>query len=202
MPFYAVLGNHDHAGSWRAQLDYAKQRVGSGRFRMDGQWYVRDFGRVRERVLARVVFLDSVSLKGQKPEEQIAYIRQAFDQPGSPIWRIVALHYACYSVTRRKFTREKTLDELRQLMRELSVDLYISANDQFQAMLRSPGEPLYVATNGGGDKLESDLPIVETPSKYVNPRPGFARVTVDQSTMVVELLDRRGEFSHETRLYR
>src|SRR5882757_1691450 len=62
MPFFAVVGNHDAEGSIEAELEYARRRLGSGRWQMDGPAYERDFGRVHGKILARVVFLDTVAL--------------------------------------------------------------------------------------------------------------------------------------------
>ncbi|MEL7088472.1 MAG: metallophosphoesterase, partial [Planctomycetota bacterium] len=35
LPMFAVLGNHDHDGNPQAQVGYARQRKGTGRWRMD-----------------------------------------------------------------------------------------------------------------------------------------------------------------------
>ena len=192
MPFYAVLGNHDHMGSVQAQLDYAQQRLGSGRFRMDGPWYVKDFGKHEGRVLLRMVFMDSVAYQEQDPAEQEAFLRDAFARPGDPVWRVVAGHYACRSESKRQFTVERTLTELLPIVSELNVDLLLSANDQFQQLLEMPGEPLHVSTNGGGEKLEADIGPIEEAGWYIQARPGFARICVAPETISVELWDRDG----------
>src|ERR1700761_2905819 len=77
MPFFAVVGNHDAEGSIDAELEYARQRLGSGRWQMDGPAYTRDFGRVRGSVLLRAVFLDTTALK-RDPRAQLEHLAQAF----------------------------------------------------------------------------------------------------------------------------
>lgn len=196
-PFYAVLGNHDHLGNTEAQLNYAKQRRGSGRLRMDGFWYTRDFGKHEDRVLLRVVFLDTVAYQEEDPQRQVAFLREAFGRPGDPVWRVVAGHYACRSESKRPFTIDRTLTTLLPVVTALDVDLYLSSNDQFQQVLHQSGEPLHVSTNGGGDKLEEIQPQ-DTDGVYIEARPGFARVTADPLTLTVELVDRFGQAGHTT----
>ncbi|MGE3614995.1 MAG: metallophosphoesterase, partial [Gemmatimonadales bacterium] len=108
MPFFAILGNHDHEGTPAAELEYAAKQVGSGRWRMDAPYYVRDFGRAGDRVLVRIVFLDAIPMLEQA-ETQLTFAREAFAATGNPIWRVVASHYAARSLTLDAYTRDRTL---------------------------------------------------------------------------------------------
>ncbi len=201
MPFFAVPGNHDHAGSISAQLEYSRRRLGSGRWRMDDLYYARDFGRDGERVLVRVVFLDTVTFKDD-PGPQVDFLREAMAEPGNPTWRVVIGHYPSRSVTENTFSKPLVLSDLIPVTQEVKVDLYLSANDRFQQLLQRPGEPLHVSANGGSDKLDHDIKPRNSLTDFVAPQQGFARVTVDADVLTVELLDMDGVISYKKVLNR
>jgi tartrate-resistant acid phosphatase type 5 len=197
-PFFAVLGNHDHAGNAAAQIAYAAERRGSARWRMRGLQYHQDVGRVGDRVLLRIVFLDTVPMAASWRKRLIGrwYLRKAIALPGSPIWRAVVGHAGVRSATRLPYSTQLVLDELQPLMRELKVDLMLSGNDRFQQVLDSPDEPLHVSTNGGGEKLETGLLDQATDTTFIAVRPGFARVSVDRRTLEVAMMDRYGTVTY------
>jgi len=198
LPFYAVLGNHDHQGNAAAQLQYAREQRGSGRFRMDGFSYYRDFGRVGDRILLRMVFLDTVPMieRWGAKRAAVSFLREALVLPGDPVWRVVVGHSGVRSLTRNPFTSQLLLDDLLGVMQELEVDLVLSGNDRFQQVLDEPGEPLHVSSNGGGRKLETGIAERSTESAFVAVRPGFARVTVDAASLEVSMFDRQGNATY------
>jgi len=196
MPFFAVVGNHDAEGSIAAELEYARQRLGSGRWQMDGPAYTRDFGRVRGKTLARAVFLDTVALK-RDPREQLDYLARAFSAEEPVIWRIVVGHYGFRSLTNEQYTRNLTLTHLLPELQALKVDACITANDRFQQILDRPGEPLHVSANGGGDMAEIGLKPENPQTDFVTSQGGFAVVTVNETTLTVQLRDVHGDVTHE-----
>jgi hypothetical protein len=189
LPFFAVAGNHDHEGDVGAQLRYARGRLGSGRWHMDGLVYARDFGVAGEGVLVRVVFLDTETIRADPG--QLGFMAESLAAAPRPRWRVVAGHYGCRSLTREPFTVERTLHELVDPLRAAGVDLYLSANDRFQQILDRPGEPLHVSANGGGAKAE-DVSRRSGHGDVAVPQPGFAVVELDAETLRVELRDARG----------
>jgi hypothetical protein len=207
MPFYAVLGNHDHQGSIEAQLKYSMQRMGSGRWSMDAPFYARDFGEVDGRPLVRIAFLDSVSLQGTgtdgpiAPElinaaEQIEFLRAEFGpNKVRPYWRVIASHYPARSHTKISYSQERIMSKLLPVIRETEIDLFISANDRFQHFCDVPGESLYVGTNGGGQKLEK-IAARDTGTEYVLSQRGFGLVSIDKERLKVELFAADGTLSH------
>ncbi len=190
-PVFAVLGNHDLRGNAQAQLDYAAQRVGSARWRMEGRWYSRDFGRVGERVLVRIVFLDMLPMM-ERPDEQIAFLREAMAAPGEPVWKIVVGHNPLRSLTEQPTALTRVMHDLLPIARELGVDVAISSNDWFQQLLDVPGEPLHVGTSGGGRMFEP-VPPRQSGGEYTRAQPGFARVRLDADTLTVEMFDAAGD---------
>lgn len=196
-PCFAVLGNHDRRGNRQAQVDYAKQRRGSGRWRMDGAFYARDFGRTTDgSVLLRVVFLDMMAML-KSADEQVAFLREAMAAPGGsggPRWKAVVGHNPLRSLAGRESATIRIMDELLPIAQELGVDLAISSNDWFQQLLDVPGEPMHVATSGGGAKME-DVPHRNELDTYTKTQHGFARVRVDAGALVVEMMDADGDVS-------
>ena len=196
MPFFAVVGNHDAEGSIPAELEYARQRLGSGRWQMDGPAYTRDFGRVQGRVLARVVFLDTTALK-RDPREQLEYLARAFGPEQPVIWRIVVGHYGFRSLTNEQYTRNLTLTHLLPELQALKIDACITANDRFQQVLDRPGEPLHLSANGGGDMAETGLQPENPLTDFVTSQGGFAVVTINEGALTVELRDVHGDVTYD-----
>jgi tartrate-resistant acid phosphatase type 5 len=198
LPFFAVMGNHDHAGNAEAQLAYARERRGSGRWRMPALQYHYDFGRVDNRVLLRMVFLDTVRMarSGWRMHTAEWFLREAMRLDGDPIWRVVVGHAGVRSRSQLPSSRKLLLADLESLIRELDVDLVLSGNDRFQQLLDAPGGPLHVSTNGGGDKLEQGMPEQSTVGTFIAVRPGFVGVTVDRDSLEVAMMDRHGNATY------
>lgn len=190
LPFFAVVGNHDHEGNVEAQAIYARRRLGSKRWHMDGLFYARDFGVEQGRPLARFVFLDTETIR--RDELQLRFIEQTFAAAPRPVWRIVVGHYPCRSLTRETFTRSQTLNELIAPLQDADVDMYLSASDRFQQILNRPQEPMHVATNGGGTKIERNVEVENDETDIAISQPGFAVVEISAATVRVELRDADG----------
>jgi acid phosphatase/tartrate-resistant acid phosphatase type 5 len=198
MPFFAVVGNHDAEGSVEAELEYARQRLGSGRWQMQAPAYVRDFGRTQGGALIRAVFLDTVALL-RHPAVQLQFLREALSEDTPAVWRIVVGHYGFRSVTNEPYTRKLTLMHLLPELQALEVDLCITANDRFQQILDRTGEPLHVSANGGGDKAEIGVRAENPETDFVSSQGGFAVLTADERAISVELRDVSGTVSFQRR---
>jgi hypothetical protein len=198
LPFFAVLGNHDHRGNAKAQLEYAALRRGSGRWRMPGSHYYQDFGQADGRVLLRIVFLDTVPMARSRWKRSIGrrFLVAAMGRAGDPVWRVVVGHAGVRSPSQHAATRSLLLRDFEPLMRELQVDLVLSGNDRFQHVLDDAVGPLHVSTNGGGAKLEMGLDEAATDNVWVSVRPGFSSVTVDRESLKIEMVDRQGAVTY------
>ena len=194
MPFFAVVGNHDVDGNEMAEVGYARERKGSARWHMDDLYYTRDFGRVKGRVLVRVVFLDTVDLIND-PEPQLDFAARAFEMPGEPVWRVIAGHYPLRTVTHEEYQRRRAMTALMARFQALNVDLAVSANDYFQQILDRPGEPLSVSANGGSDLQKTDAKPENASQDIVLTNPGFAVLSFDDGQLTVELRGLNGKVS-------
>lgn len=198
MPFFAVVGNHDAEGVIAAQLEYARRRCGTARWRMEGPGHVRDFGKAANGPLVRAVFLDSVALH-RDPAPQLDILHQAFDESCPAVWRMVVSHYGFRSLTNEPYTRRLTLTHLLPVLRQLRVDLCATANDRFQQVIDRPGEPLHLSANGGGDMAEAGLTVEDPERDFVSSQGGFAIITFSQDSMAVELRSVSGGLTYERR---
>ncbi|WP_455926459.1 metallophosphoesterase [Pseudomonas putida] len=179
VPFYAVLGNHDCPLSRDAELAYARQHVGSGRFQMPASTYTRDFGQVDGRPLLRVVFFDS-EVAGADLGDEVQAMEQAFEQPGpTPIWRMVTAHHPLRSASDHDPDSTLAAALLPTLLRQ-HVDLYVSGHDHSHQLLLRPGEPAWVISGGGGQKLNPLFTATE-PHAFAASEAGFVKLDLDAS---------------------
>jgi hypothetical protein len=177
VPFYAVLGNHDYP-SRDAELTYARQQVGSGRWQMPDPTYTRDFGQADGRPLLRVVFFDSEG-EGADLGDQVQVIEQAFEQPGpAPIWRVVTAHHPLRTASSDTDT-PLAAALLPTLLRQ-HVDLYLSGHDHSHQLLLRPGEPAWVISGGGGQKLNPMLDATQ-PHAFAAVEAGFVKLDLSAS---------------------
>jgi hypothetical protein len=193
LPVYPVLGNHDYEGNVSAQIKYSRKRLGTGRWRMENRYYVMDFGRSKEgRVLVRIVFLDSIAM-AEKPKPQESYLREAMDEPGEPVWKVIVGHYPLRSLTNRAFAKERILHDLNESAIQSGIDLSISSNDWIQQALDMDGEPLHVGTSGGADTGRfEEIPYRHEQDCYTNGQPGFAHIRLTDTLLSVTLFDADG----------
>ncbi|MBF0172779.1 MAG: metallophosphoesterase [Magnetococcales bacterium] len=194
VPFYATLGNHDVRTNGEAQIDYARQRLGSKRWHMEGHHYFLDQGRTSGgQPLLRLVILDGQ----EKVKRQEAFVHQAFSGTGvRPVWRWVASHYPLRS-SGEHGNSKKLLKRLLPALQSQRVDLHLSGHDHHLEVLQPPGEPLMVVSGGGGQRLYS-LGEKSEWSKFFAERFGFARIAATVATLAVTMFDDQGAVLHQT----
>ncbi|MGH8349314.1 MAG: metallophosphoesterase, partial [Pseudomonas sp.] len=191
VPFYAVLGNHDYPVSQKYEIEYGQQRRGSGRWQMPANFYVKDFGDVDGRPLVRMVFLDT-SAPRESLQQQIDLIDQAYQAPGpAPVWRIAASHHP----VRNQGEHGEESDLVTRLLPVLQrnhVDLLLSGHDHNQQLLLRAGEPAWVISGAGGQKLD----VLQTPtpnSTFTASRAGFAKLDLSTTQLRLGYYNDRGD---------
>lgn len=210
VPFYAVLGNHDHgeveekgggaadaAGSpprrplAQAEIEYARRHLGSNRWRMPDQWYSADFGKAGARPLLRIVFIDT-SLKPELLARQAEFIRQAFREGAdAPVWRIVVGHHPVNTYGAHRGKVAGVAAALLPALRDAGVDIYLSGHDHNQQVIVRDGEPFQFIDGGGGAAL---YPIREHPADLIFARSGYGFVSarVEAGFMEIGHADEKG----------
>ncbi|WP_256345327.1 metallophosphoesterase [Pseudomonas sp. PD9R] len=191
VPFYAVLGNHDYPMSQKYEIKYGQQHKGSGRWQMPTNFYVKDFGDVGGRPLVRMVFLDT-SAPRENLQQQIDLIDQAFQAPGpAPVWRIAASHHPVRNLGEHGEESDLVARLLPVLQRN-KVDLLLSGHDHNQQLLLRAGEPAWVISGAGGQKLYA-LKTPALDSTFAASRAGFAKLDLDARQLRLAYYNDRGD---------
>ncbi len=211
IPFYAVLGNHDHGKSENdedqeiaaqdqpdsgtqvdeVQIEYSRKHMGSNRWRMPGRYYSADFGKAGQQPLLRIVFLDT-NLKHDALLKEADFIRQQFAAtPDQPLWKIVVAHHPVRTYGKHLGETGAIEKALLPALQEAHVDLYLSGHDHNQQVIAREGEPYYVVSGGGGAKtykMKKPSPDLQF-AKSIN---GFAGVNINGSTLKISIYDTTG----------
>ncbi|MFJ3050520.1 metallophosphoesterase [Pseudomonas nitroreducens] len=193
VPFYAVLGNHDYPASAAVELDYARQRAGSGRWQMPAPFYTRDFGEVEGRPLLRVAFLDT-NADAAGRQRQADFLQRAFARPGpAPLWKMVVAHHAMRSSGGKHGDDNALLQQLLPAMQHSGVDLYLSGHEHNQEVLVRPGEPAWLVSGGGGQTLDGLRPAEPADGTlFAVEQHGFARLAFSAQGLQLAYYDPQG----------
>ncbi|MDJ0911917.1 MAG: metallophosphoesterase [Desulfobacterales bacterium] len=149
MPFYAALGNHDYIGNPQAQVAYSQKRLGSARWRMPSSFYMQDFGSFNNRILIRLVVLDT----NQPIPEQLELIQRAFKNPEDSIWKMAAGHHQIRSFSSKYGDSQQLIDNLLPVLRKYRVDMYLCGHSHNLQLITRAAEPLYVISGAGGARI-------------------------------------------------
>lgn len=194
VPFYAVLGNHDFPASAAVELDYARQRAGSGRWQMPAPFYTRDFGEAEGRPLLRVAFLDT-NADAAGRQRQADFLQAAFARPGpAPLWKMVVAHHAIRSSGGKHGDDDALLQQLLPAMQHSGVDLYLSGHEHNQEVIVRPGEPAWLVSGGGGQTLDGIRPGVPADGTlFAVEQHGFARLAFSADRLQLAYYNPQGD---------
>ncbi len=191
VPFYAVLGNHDHKSNPAAQIEYSEKHMGSNRWRMPNWHYTKNFGNVDGRPILRIVFIDTC-LKNDDLVKEAEFIKEQFSYVHpEPIWKIVIGHYPVRNYGKHGETAEM-LSIILPALQQAHVDLYLSGHDHDQQVIAREGEPLYFISGGGGKALYQ---VKQGASDLLFGRSGFGftALTVDKDSLKISDHDIQGD---------
>lgn len=181
VPFYAVLGNHDHLGDTQAQVDYSAR---SERWRMPAQYYT--FTRpIGPGAQASMFMLDTTEIVegGGEALEQLRWLDEQLATSRSR-WKIVAGHHPVVSSGGHGPTRELART-LRPLLERHGVDAYLSGHDHDLELLRTGAQWIQVVS-GAGSTTRNVRWSEET--SFADARPGFVRLSVRPDELWVEFV--------------
>ncbi len=182
MPFYAVLGNHDHYKNAQAQVDYSKK---SARWRMPAYYYSFE-RKLEDGTLIEFFGLDTENLNDKT---QLEWLDKSLAKSKGD-WKIVYGHHPVYSsaVTYAKQT-EKTRQILESIFIRNKVNLYISAHNHSIEVLKEHSGIHYVVS-GAGSRPRSVRWTEET--KFAHADIGFAWFRIHGSTMEMNIVGKDG----------
>jgi hypothetical protein len=176
----------------QVQIDYARQHLGSNRWRMPDHRYSVDFGKVQDRPLLRLVVIDTDPAT-QDLSKEADFIRTQFrDTSNPPLWKVVIGHHPVRTYGDHKsVVVDAMLTSILPALQEAHVDLYLSGHDHTQQIIARNGEPFYVVSGGGGARLTA---VAEAQGDLVYSRSGhgFISAKVDKDSFSIANYDRDG----------
>lgn len=192
IPFYAVLGNHDHLGNAAAQVQYARQRQGQTRWQMPAPYYsfTQTLGPGQK---VQFFALDSNPIANPlfKADAQLQWLESELKKSRAT-WKVVFAHHPLYSGGRHGNNAEM-IQQLEPLLRRYGVDLYLAGHDHDQQMLKPKG-PVHFVVSGAGAKRR-DVRWTEN-TLYAATNYGFTRFRVSPQEMVIFFYNAEGELGY------
>ncbi|XXX73226.1 metallophosphoesterase [Sorangium sp. So ce134] len=203
LPFYAVLGNHDHgpssSGVRQAQIDYSLLPVGEGpgtrmtdKWRMPAAYYDVRVGHVH------FFGIDTVDFTSDEQAVDMSARVAASDA----VWKIVFGHHPRYTSGAHAVDNQQLgLDGMFEMQRAIycGADMYMCGHDhdlQFIDKGRDERCPeTYFAVSGAGSKIRRrQASAVNEPGQlfYTDETEGFAYLEFEGSTLYFEFIDKQG----------
>ena len=209
LPFFAVLGNHDYLGNPEAEIEYSRQRRGSGRWRMPAHYYAEDYGQVDGHPLLRVVYLDS-NLTGKELADQTTFLEQALtrNRERAPIWRAIASHHPLHNFGRhgppealgtRSAAQAMEADGENEgdaggfvaavlgVVRRLQVDFVLSGHDHDQQIIADGADPVQIVTGAAG-QIPYAIKRSGPDLRYGASENGFVKIELDPDVMRISVM--------------
>jgi len=183
VPFYAALGNHDHNGNVRAQVEYTDRET---RWTMPGTYYAftRPAGGGRE---AEFFVLDSSSLiEGRLAcREQLRWLEQKLASSTAE-WKIVVSHHPLRSSGEHGGSSVMR-GHIEDLVAARGVALVLSGHDHDLELQETVRGYLQVVSGAGASTRAVGRWSEWT--RFASERPGFAWVGIDGDEMWIALIE-------------
>ena len=185
VPFYAVLGNHDHRGSLDAQIAYTKQ---SARWKMPARWYTFSMP-LKDGASAQFFALDTQPWKSGWAEasEEASWLEGELSRSRAR-WKIVFGHHPLLSHGSHGPT-EAVAERLGPLLERSGVDLVVSGHDHDLQLLRSKSGWLQLVSGAGSSTRDTSW---GDDTLFAAASPGFAWVGLGPDEMWIEIATAAG----------
>ncbi len=199
IPFYAVLGNHDHKGNPEAQVDYTKH---SPRWRMPSRYYTF-VQNVDDSTDIQFFCIDTHPLAYLSPSDiakgrdsatyrpQLRWLEQELSS-SSARWKIVLGHHTLYS-NGYHGDNPVLAALLEPLFEKSSVDIYLCGHDHDLQLLKPVKGVNYVVSGGGGKHRSVEW---RDNTIYAATNLGFTSFWISHSEVTVEFLNKDGRVDY------
>jgi len=179
VPFQACLGNHDHNGDTRAQVEYTRR---SGRWRMPAEYYSFQLPLEGDRT-ADFFVLDTQRIWKDHADgtPQLRWLEDSLARSRAT-WKVVIGHHCI-----RSYGAHGPIAEIggriEPLLERHSVDLYVSGHDHDLQLLRTDAGWVHVVSGAGSCLRETGR---GPDTLFAAARPGFAALALGPEELRVE----------------
>lgn len=199
-----ILGNHEYRGNTQAVIDYTSV---SRRWTMPGRYYTRIFDNDGTRV--KVIFIDTTPIiekyhsnsseypdaSLQDVDAQLQWLDKELGRDDKADWTIVAGHHPVYAQTRKVDSERADMQKkLDPILRKHKIDMYLCGHIHNFQHIRKNGIDYIVNTSGSlsrQDVSETDGTV------FCNGNTGFSVLTATPDTLVISMVDSRGNVIHQ-----
>ncbi len=205
LEWYPVLGNHEYRGNTQACIDYTQK---SRRWMMPERYYTKVFD--SHGMTIRLVWLDTPPLISKYRREtdkypdagrqdwqrQLAWLDSVLTAEKED-WVIVMGHHPIYADTGKDAVeREDMQRNVNTILKRHDVDMYIAGHiHNFQHVKRKDSSIDYVV-NSSASLSRPKVKAIEG-TVFCSGQSGFSVVSADKHSLVLRMIDRKGNVLHE-----
>ena len=203
VPWIAALGNHDHMGSVRAQIDYS---MIEDRWHLPWNYYSKTL--LLGGYIVQLIVLDTTpmlsmyrrggvsaipGLEACDPRTQRSWLSSTLARSRAD-WKIVVGHHPVFSASPVHGGAEELQKFLRPVLEEHGVDVYLSGHEHDLQHCRS-GSIDYLVSGAGSEFRETGA---DERTLFAHSGLGFAAITVLDDLLVYRFYDERASLLFES----
>lgn len=130
----------------------------------------------------------------QKPEEQVAWLRQTLAESTAQ-WKVVVGHHPVFSSSPMHGDTEELLTYFLPLFEEFGVDAYLCGHEHDLQLQKPEGHTIYLVSGAGSvvrDTDRKEMTIFSQSDK------GFACISIDEEQMGIQFINGEGQTLFQT----
>ena len=195
--WYVVLGNHDHGGNVKGEIDYDKKKE-NGRWYLPANYY-SEVMTTPDGALVKFIFIDTTPIIKGSDVPQLSWLARELAGNGYD-WKVVVGHHPLYSGNYRTGEQRKLKNSIEQLLIENNVDAYLCGHDHNLQYLKKDKINYFVS--GAGSEIYSSKRL-EGITQYVYCQEGvdctsaFMVFSLEKSAMEVQMIDSWGKLLYK-----
>jgi tartrate-resistant acid phosphatase type 5 len=197
IPFWAVLGNHDHRGNADAQVEYGGRTLADGsitRWRMPARNWSTVFRSEGGDVAVRVVGIDTQELIAGATARKLrlAWIDSVL-AAATEEWVLCVGHHPVYSHGHYGNTRV-LVEQLAPLMEKHGVTAWLNGHEHDLQLLRRINGVRYIISGAGSGTRKTGTGVN---TEFASRSLGFFRLDFDRQRMRIRVFGSDGSLLHE-----